>query len=323
MNPELPGQLAFDVQLIFKTLFPALGGLALAMMVVVMLRAIYVQDTHTVASSPSSILPTPQALSQVFGDENVRTAKSLIVRPVQELLGSVEKFGGHPTGVVRAEWPRCGMCAEPLTFVGQIQAGRGHHVAFPEEGLLQIFVCSSVDARGGTCDTSQAHRGGAHVRFVPVRPDDVTLGEDAWEREVLASTVKRNESEPRGGAVKLSGVEKVGRDGRRYYPYLARQYALVSVELQPSVRMPLQPTSVQLALWTATLSALNVQVGGFPSWMRSPPQDACSCGAPYEVVMQLDPFDEVFRVPAAARVTVQACLTRHAHDAFRLFWQAP
>ena len=322
MNPELPGQLSSAVQLIVHTILPALSVLVLAALFI---RGLLPQETAAPASAPSATALTPATLAQVFGDENVRTAKSLVVRPVHELLGAVDKFGGHPTGVPRREWPHCASCSEPLTFVCQLSAGQGAHIPFPRPALMQVFICSTraKDSRSPTCDTADPKRGAAHVRCVLVSAGDVTLGEDAWERETLASAVKRNESEPRGGSLKLSGVEKVGQGGRLYYPYLARQYAVISVELQPSVRLPPQPTGTQIALWTATLTQLAVQVGGFASWARMPPQDRCSCGADWDVVLQLDPFDEVLAVPVAARVTVQACALRHAHDAFRLLWQAP
>lgn len=322
MNPELHGQLSDAVQLIIHTILPALSVLVLAALVA---RAMLSQESAPSTAAFPASAASPATLEHVFGAENVRIARSLVVEAVQELLGEVDKFGGHPTGVTRAEWPRCGACGEPLTFVCQLRAGEKQRVTYPREGLLQVFVCSarSLEGRGGECDTADPRRGASHVRFVPMGADDVTLGEDAWERDVLASAVRRNTGEPRGGTLRLSGVEKVGRDGRLYYPYLARQYAVVSVELQPSVRLPRDPTGQQVLLWTAACTALRVQVGGFPAWLRGEPRDGCSCGAGWEVVLEMDPFDEVLRIPVAARITVQACAARHGAGAFRLFWQAP
>lgn len=320
MNGELPGQLSSAVQLIVNVILPALCVLVMGAL---FLRGILPQEGVPPAPAPPGAAPTPATLSAIFGDENVRTAKSLVVRPVQELLGAVDKFGGHPTGVTREAWPRCGSCGEPLTFVCQLRAGEGQHIPYPSTGLLQVYICSArTKDNTRICNTADPSARASYARFVPTGSDDVTLGEDSWERETLATAVKRNESEPRGGTLKLAGVEKVGKDGRLYYPYLARQYAVISVELQPSVRMPRQPTGTQIALWTATMTALNVQVGGFPSWSRTPPQDRCSCGADYDVVLQLDPFDEILKVPVGARITVQACALRHDPEAFRLLWQA-
>ena len=322
MNPGLGTELSGSVQLIVTTVLPALAVLVL---LALLARGLLSQDMTPSAPAAAPGSATAGTLAQVFGPEHVAIARSLVVQPVQELLGTVDKFGGHPTGVRREHWPKCAQCGEPLTFVGQLRAGPAAHIPYPTEGLLQMFACSARAPRGGggACDSSDPRRGAARVRFAPLLPTDVTLGEDAWERESLAGAVRRNTAEERGGRLQLAGIEKVGRDGRVYFPYLARQYAVVSVELLPSVRLPLKPTSLQVALWTNACTRLRVQVGGHYAWSRREPDDKCGCGAPFETVLQLDPLDEVLTIPVAARITVQACAARHAPDAFRLFWQAP
>lgn len=324
MKEGLLTELGGAVNLIVHTVLPVL---TLFVMFVMILRAYLAQDRSPGgASSMAGGGPGGSAdLARVFG-EAVKTARSLVIRPVQELLGAVDKFGGHPTGVRRVDWPLCGRCTEPLTFVGQLRVGKGKPIEHPADGLLQIFVCSArASGRDGApCDSADPSRGAAHVRFHPLGRDDVVLGEDSWERDLLASAVKKNVGEPRGASsVKMGGLEKIGKEGRRFYPYLARQYAVTAVELRPSVQLPPKPTAEELALWSATVQELRVQVGGHPAWTRGAPQHACACGAPMEPLMQLDPFDEVLTVPVAARMTVLGCARRCGPRSFALMWQAP
>jgi hypothetical protein len=320
-------ELAGSVNLIVHTVLPML---TLFVIFVMILRAYLAQDrslgpASSMGGSASSAAGGSADYARVFG-EGVRTARALVIRPVQELLGAVDKFGGHPTGVRRVEWPHCGRCTEAMTFVGQLRVGKAKLIEYPTDGLLQIFVCSARAAGRDAlpCDSSDPSRGAGRVRFQPLGHDDIVLGEDTWERDLLASAVKKNVSEPRGAnSVKMGGLEKVGKEARRFYPYLARQYAVVSVELRPSVLLPPRPTAEQLALWSATVQELQVQVGGHPAWTRGEPKHACTCGARMEPLMQLDPFDEVLTVPVAARMTVLGCPKRCGPESFALMWQAP
>lgn len=323
MNEGLFGELAGSVNLIVHTVLP---GLTVFVMFALVMRAYVAQDRSPGSSSSLPVGTTsPADLGRSFGEASVRHAKCLVVQPVQELLGGVDKFGGHPTGVRRADWPRCDRCGEPLTFLAQLRAGPGRLIEYPADGLLQVFVCSSRAARDAApCASSDPARGASRVRVMPLAPGDVILGEDTWERDLLASAVRKNLDAPRGaGTLKLGGLEKAGRDGRRYYPYLARQYAVVSVELRPTVQLPPKPTAEQLALWTAAVQDLRVQIGGFPAWTRGPIEHACACGARMEPLFQMDPFDEVLTVPVAARMTVLGCPRRCAPASFALAWQAP
>ena len=321
MSSELGAQIFGLVHSIVHFMLPTLAMLIVGAL---WLRGISSQDR--IPSAPQSPAGTAGAapLLQIFGPENVATAKCLIVQPVQELLGAVEKFGGHPTGMRRSVWPRCAQCEEPMTFLGQLRAGPTAQILFPTEGLVQMFVCSARAPRGGTgtCDSADPRRGASHVRFTRYVATDVTLGEDRWDEAALAAAVRRNTGAT-SGPVTLAGVEKVGREGRLYYPYLARQYTVLSVELAPSVRLPERPTTAQVAMWTAACSRLRVQVGGHYAWSRQAPADRCECGSAWETVLQLDPLDEVLAMPVAARISVQGCARRHVGEAFRMLWQAP
>lgn len=131
--------------------------------------------------------------------------------------------------------------------------------------------------------------------------------------------MRRNEKNTLGGESLFNGFERKGK--KAYSPYLARQYVIEAQEKRLSPRMPENGTDEQLGYVCAAQQAFEIQVGGFGDWVQEPIEATCSCGAPMELLVQFDSFDEVINLGDAGRAYVFGCRDRHAPDAFFLDWQ--
>jgi hypothetical protein len=65
----------------------------------------------------------------------------------------------------------------------------------------------------------------------------------------------------------------------------------------------------------------DVQIGGFGDWIQDEIVATCSCGAPMELLLQLEAFDDHINLGDSGRAYVLGCSRRHAADAFELHWQ--
>jgi hypothetical protein len=259
-------------------------------------------------------------LRRVLGEENLTEAWNLRIHPVGELVNAPCKFGGVPDFIDgKEQWPRCKMCGEPMTFIGQLPVGREEPVRFPTEGRLFLFLCNSDPTSETQCETWD-HSSGCSSCFVqPNAATPMPLGEGPAEREALAAAVRRNEKNTQGGESLFEGIRRKGK--KAYSPYLARQYAMDFQERLLSPRMPEHASDEQLAHVCAAQEAFQIQVGGFGDWVQEPIEATCSCGAPMELLVQFDALDEVINLGDSGRAYLFGCKDRHAPDAFFLDWQ--
>ena len=277
--------------------------------------------TRRVAAAPAPIVQaTPEALLRVLGPEHVADAWNLRLRRVGQLVSAPTKFGGVPDFVDGVEqWPRCKQCSEPMTFLGQVEVGPAKPIRWPVEGRLFLFLCNADSTQEPQCETWSPQAGCSACFVQPNQAPRVVLAEGPAELEALAAAVARNEHNTLGGGSLFVGLQRKGR--REYLPYLARQYVVDAPVKQPSAREPDDATEEQNAYVSAARQAFEVQVGGFGNWVQSPIEATCSCGAPMELVLQFDAFDEVINLGDTGRAYVFGCQARHAPDAFFLEWQ--
>jgi hypothetical protein len=257
-------------------------------------------------------------LRAVLGEENVAPAWNVRIEAVPTLIDAPSKFGGRPTYGGPERWPRCAMCSEPMTFIGQLEVGPGRPLRYPTEGALYMFLCNSDPLTAPQCETSTAVKGGSACFVQPGATGALPLGEGPTEHDLLAKAVARNRDNTSGGARLFEGLERRGK--RTYTPYLARQYAVLEIREQPSVRIDRVPEK-DLALASAAMGAFSIQLGGFADWVQEPVELRCRCGAPTELLVQFDAFDEVINLGDAGRAYVFACQARCGPDSFFLEWQ--
>nr|WP_246357831.1 DUF1963 domain-containing protein [Pyxidicoccus fallax] len=245
-------------------------------------------DTTPAPPVPPEAL-TEEHLRRVFGEGGVTPAWVPRLGPAPAPVDALERLGGPPAFLAPVEWPRCQRCGTQLTFVTQLAVGPVRPLRYREEGLLYVFLCQRVESEkedsGCLCQDVDS---GAERCFVQTRP-----------------------SGPLAITVDSSG------------PRLARGRAVESWETAPSVRMPSGVgTPEQYSLSAAVSDRLEFQVGGFAEWIQGDETPGpCACGAPRELVLQFDEFEEDLNLGGAGRAYVYACSARHAPDAFWLFWQ--
>ncbi len=225
---------------------------------------------------------TLEELHRVFGPENVKAATNLKLRVISSPTSAPIKFGGTPDFLVTEQWPTCRTCKLPMTFIGQLPVGPEALVRYPVIGRLFVFLCNSKLAK---CDTWAPTSGGSAVFVQPNAQPSMPV--------------------PSQHPTLL----------------LAKAYA-VDTEVLPSVHVPPRGTEEQDRYGAAVHMRFQVQVGGFADWVQTPIEIACSCGAPTELLMQFETFDEVIRLGEAGRAYVFGCKARHAPDAFFLEWQS-
>ncbi len=261
--------------------------------------------------------PTPEELERVLGAVNVTEAWNLRLRRAGALVSAPSKFGGVPDFLSEEQWPRCRMCGEAMTFLGQLPVGANKSLRYPVEGRLFLFLCNSDSREGDQC-TTWDHAAGCSACFVqPNALPALPFDDGEPERARLAEAVRRNE---RVTALSdFGGLERRGR--RTYFPYLARQYVGDREERRLSTRLPPGATGDQVQCHSLAQQGFEVQISGFADWVQGPMTVTCTCGAPTEVVLQFDAFDEVINLGDAGRAYVFACKERHATDAFFLEWQ--
>lgn len=230
---------------------------------------------------------SPASLQRIFGAENVTSATAY--RRIEVAVAGTQKFGGRPDFLTGEHWPRCKQCQLPMTFIGQLDVGPRAPLPYPREGRLFLFLCNSDPTVGEQCETWD-HESGASACFVQPGVDaPLPLGEESTSEKDFSTTLSRlYDAEP---------------------------------HVVPSVRLTADAGNEQFEHHAAVAKALTVQAGGFGEWVQSPIEVSCSCGAPTELVLQFDAFDEAINLGDAGRAYVFACRDRHAPDAFFVEWQ--
>lgn len=272
------------------------------------------RPTGKAAVAPMDL--SPENLEKVFGVDSVRPAWRLRPHAMPLLISEPSKFGGLPDYRGSEQWPRCTMCQEPMTFVGQIAVGPDKPISYPSDATLYIFLCTADPTAEPQCQTWDHQNGGSRCFVQPNSLELLPLGEGGAERQALADAVTRNANNTKGGKELWLGLERKGC--RAYQPYLTRQYQ-ADLETVLSVNSRVAKTEEQYALCAAL--GTDVQIGGFADWVQEPISMTCTCGAPTELVLQFEAFDPAINLGDAGRAYVFACKNRHSADAFFLDWQ--
>lgn len=76
-------------------------------------------------------------------------------QPGEAVVGA---FGGHPRGVRSQDWPRCGVCGNPMCHMAQIQAGPWLDLG--GAARMSVFICH---ATGGRCEDWDPWKGANRV----------------------------------------------------------------------------------------------------------------------------------------------------------------
>ncbi len=75
------------------------------------------------APTPQPAEPAPEDLERILGAVNVTWAWNLRLRRAGDLVSAPSKFGGVPDFLSGEQWPRCRMCGEAMTYLGQLPVG--------------------------------------------------------------------------------------------------------------------------------------------------------------------------------------------------------
>lgn len=284
-------------------------------------------------SAPATALDTSEAnLRAVLGTDNVKIAAGLAIARVSTVERDAQgrdQVGGVPANIGQESWPRCTTCGCPMTFIAQIAAGPDEEPRYPERGSVALFLCNSEPPAGDDlCPTYDGP--GSACFFVGEGQRAATpMFSDAQLREIVRAQQRNAEAD----AAAVRAYLMPEHNGRRARPvldcaYRAERRSVVTCQLpeaQPaSGGRHRRPTDDAYALWAAALEAAGVaiDIGSFPDWVQAPIDDlVCTCGAPMELIVQYEAFDDAINLGDAGRAYVFACVKRCSPAAFTTRWQ--
>lgn len=278
---------------------------------------------------PPPTFDTSEAnLRAVLGDANVKHATGLAAKMV---LGDADvsdadardQVGGVPANIGADTWPHCEMCHTPLTFIAQVACGPDEVPRYPERGSLAIFLCNSEPPTNDRlCLTADGS--GTAVFFVGPEPSAALMFSAeqlraiaAMQTRAVAHTNDRTAPYPR--PFLLPAV-----NGYRGRPVINHRFR---VERHPllSCNDPFEKSGRELyyAFMEERVERerdVAIEIDAFPDWIQAPQECICICGAPMELVVQFDCFDDAINLGDAGRAYVFACTKRCGPRSFLVRW---
>ncbi|MCE9580443.1 MAG: hypothetical protein K8W52_45410 [Deltaproteobacteria bacterium] len=274
------------------------------------------------APAAPPVLDTSEAnLRAVLGDDNVMIASGLAIESVAETQPGREQVGGLPAGIGAASWPRCAACQCLMTFIGQVAVGPDEQPSYPERGSLAIFRCNAEPPPSGApCAANDAS--GSVCFFVTANhPPEASAFSDE-ERLQIERALAQAHAAPSPRRAPFSALSERGYRGQPVldHAYRVERRRVVSCRAPQGVGLSAAAAN---ALWAAARAASGVaiEIGGFPDWIQAPIDDLrCACGAPMELIVQYEAFDDAINLGDAGRAYVFACAQRCSPTSFTSRW---